>query len=221
MIEYPTRLSKQLLKLAYALAITRGKTEITDEELITVKRVGRDTCVPNRIKILEIMRNTSDQYKTSMLADQTKKPLVTCWRELKEMEYLGVVDYEKVEESAGAYGSLKHFPEKDGWRLLDSKLLNLLPVDNDTELCHFTNVPPEGVEGKGKEYMLGGKPMKCTPFISVVRLESAPEDNQGECISCHRRGVMEFHAFHPDGSFGFLCAECGLEEMNKLARNPN
>jgi putative DNA primase/helicase len=56
------------------------------------------------------------------------------------------------------------------------------------------------------------------PYVSVVRLESAPEDNQGECVSCHRKGIMEFHAFHPDGSYGFLCAECGLEELNKLAR---
>ena len=55
-------------------------------------------------------------------------------------------------------------------RLLDSKLLNLLPIDNDTELGPFTNVPPEGVEGKG--YILGGTRVKCTPSISVVRLES-------------------------------------------------
>ena len=118
MIEYPTRLSKQLLKLAYALAVVRGKTEVTDEELRTVKRVGRDTCVPNRIKILEAMKNTTDQYKTSILADETKIPLATCWRELKEMEYLGVVEYEKAEDSVGIYGALKHFPEKDGCAFL-------------------------------------------------------------------------------------------------------
>lgn len=63
------------------------------------------------------------------------------------MEYLGVVEYEKAEDSIGTYGALKHFPEKDGWRLLDSKLLNLLPSDNETELGHFTNVPPRGSRG--------------------------------------------------------------------------
>ena len=131
------------------------------------------------------------------------------------MEYLGVVDYEKVEEPVGTYGALKHFPEKDGWRLLDSKLLNLIPIYNDTELGHSTNVPPEGVEGKG--YISGGTCVKCTPFTSVLRLESAPEDNLGECVSCHRKGVMEFHAFCADGSYGSLCAKCGLEELNKLA----
>ena len=55
-------------------------------------------------------------------------------------------------------------------------------------------------------------------FISVVRLESAAEDNRGECCNCHCKGIMEFHAFHPEGSYGFLCAECGLGELNKLAR---
>jgi hypothetical protein len=56
------------------------------------------------------------------------------------------------------------------------------------------------------------------PYVSVVRLESAPEDNQGECVSCHRKGVMEFQAGNPDGSCGFLCAECGLGELDRLAR---
>lgn len=79
-----------------------------------MKRVARDTCVPNRIKILGAVKKIKDQYTTRKLVDETKIPLTTCWRELKEVEYLGVVEYDKAEESSGTYGNPRHVPEKDG-----------------------------------------------------------------------------------------------------------
>lgn len=50
--------------------------------------------------------------------------------------------------------------------------------------------------------------MKCTPFTSVLGLESAAERNHGECVGCGLKGVMEYHAFCADGSCGSLWAKC-------------
>ena len=90
--EYPTRLVKQLMKLAYSLAIIRGRKNVTKEDLETVKRVARDTCVPNRVAVIKNMLTPPNaQFTTSTIARNAKIPLATCWRELKEMEYLGLV----------------------------------------------------------------------------------------------------------------------------------
>jgi hypothetical protein len=114
-VEYPTRLSKQLLKAAYALSIVRGKTEVTTAEIDTVRRLARDTGYPNRIKIIQAMELTYE-YKTREVSERTKIPLSTCWRELKELEYLDVVCFNK-----------KHDTENDGWTLKNTDLKAVLP----------------------------------------------------------------------------------------------
>lgn len=124
-IEYPTRLSKQLLKLANALTVVRGKKTPTNDEIETVRRVARDTVYPYRIKILAAIKD-GKPYITREISAKTGIPLSTCWRELKEMEYLGVLKYEKVEEEINQYRPLKHIPEKDGWTLTKKSLKILL-----------------------------------------------------------------------------------------------
>lgn len=124
-IEYPTRLSKQLLKLANALTVVRGKKTPTNDEIETVRRVARDTVYPYRIKILAAIKDGTP-YITREISAKTGIPLSTCWRELKEMEYLGVLKYEKVEEEINQYRPLKHIPEKDGWTLTKKSLKILL-----------------------------------------------------------------------------------------------
>ena len=128
-VEYPTRLSKQLLKLTYALAMVRGKTVVDSYDLKTVQRVARDTTYPNRIRILKAMKDKNESYSTRQVADLSDIPLSSCWRELKELEYLNVVKYEKYEEYANTYANSKrHEPEKDGWQLRN-ETLNVLWID--------------------------------------------------------------------------------------------
>lgn len=155
-VEYPTRLSKQLLKLAYCLAAVRGKTTVTEVEIQTVQRVARDTAYPNRIRIIVAMENLGNQvptlggmkgtissqgtqYTTREIAGAADIPLSTCWRELKELEYLNVVQYERVEEISNSYtGSTKHSPEKDGWILKNQSLRVLVTpfsVSKNTSGC--------------------------------------------------------------------------------------
>lgn len=135
-IEYPTRLSKQLLKLARLLALVRNKTKITPAEMKTVRRVARDTCFSNRIKILEKIK-FDELHDTREISELTGIPLATCWRELKEMEYLNLCSYNRQETAADSFGRTKHDPERDGWKMTDKDLYDVL--DTGT----LTPEPPE------------------------------------------------------------------------------
>ncbi|MCJ7423608.1 hypothetical protein MUP01_04980 [Candidatus Bathyarchaeota archaeon] len=149
-IEYPTRLTKQYCKLTKLLANIRGHSEITEEDMATIKRVAKDTCVPNRVKILEFMLKKKRQYVTREIAEGSKMPLSTCWRDLKELEYLDVVDYEKVEESASSLGAMKHKPEKDGWTVKEPEIFASL--FNDEVIIQnslFHELQKGRVKGKG------------------------------------------------------------------------
>lgn len=132
-VEYPTRLTKQFLKLLKLLANVRGHDRITKEDLCTVQRVARDTCVPNRVKIIRrLMEQTQSSISSDLTATTTREisrdtgiPLTTCWRELKELEYLGVVEYDESYKE-DKYGHQSHNPEGDGWTLVDPDTFNPL-----------------------------------------------------------------------------------------------
>ena len=62
------------------------------------------------------------QYTTRNISEKTGIPLSSCWRELKELEYLNVIEYNRFEDS-----NSKHQAEKDGWTLPDNSLKILLP----------------------------------------------------------------------------------------------
>lgn len=138
-IEYATRLSKQLLKLGKLLAIIRDKTEITQDEIHTLQRVGRDTCLPNRIKILKVMEDPLS-YTTRELAEKTKLPLSTCWRTLKQMTHLGLGKHEQEWTETG-----KHNPDEDRWTLNVQQLRTTLFPETIDSLFHKR--PPQGGGG--------------------------------------------------------------------------
>jgi len=62
--EVPTRIVKQLKKLAKCLALVRGKSEIDEEELDTLLRVSEDTLPPDRMAILRIIRQFHNETIT-------------------------------------------------------------------------------------------------------------------------------------------------------------
>lgn len=132
-VEYPTRLTKQFLKLLKLLANIRGHDSITKEDIHTVQRVARDTCVPNRVKIIRrLMEQTQASLPNDLTVITTREvardtgiPLTTCWRELKELEYLGLVEYDESYKE-DRYGHQSHNPEGDGWTLVDPDTFNPL-----------------------------------------------------------------------------------------------
>lgn len=92
--EIPTRVVKQLKKLAMGLAMVRQHGEITEEDIDTIKRVTKDCSIPVRQKIVEGLATFLD--KKGALAFQlqhtTKLPLNTVKNELIKMVILGIVD---------------------------------------------------------------------------------------------------------------------------------
>jgi hypothetical protein len=66
--EFATRLSQQLLKLAKCLAVIRGRSEITEEDLATVSRVSMDTCIPNRLKVIKALYGSQESLNISQIA---------------------------------------------------------------------------------------------------------------------------------------------------------
>ena len=110
-VEYATRLSKQLLKLAKLLCIIRNKTEITLNEISTIQRVARDTCLPQRIKILQAIENPL-AYTTRELAEKTGIPKSNIYRELNKLVRLGLGTHEREWTEHGQPN-----PDEDLWTL--------------------------------------------------------------------------------------------------------
>jgi hypothetical protein len=114
--EYPTRLTKQFLKLSILLANVRGHNEIEIADLKTVQRVARDTCIQPRLKIVRHMIKEGKVCSSKQVADGTGIPRTTVWRELKEMQYIGLVDYDE---------GIKDL-ELDGWQLKEPEQYRIL-----------------------------------------------------------------------------------------------
>lgn len=187
-VEIPTRLAKQFEKLAQSLTIIRGKNAITTDELLTMRRVARDTCYPNRIKIIQNMKDLKN-HTTREIATSAKIPLATCWRELKELEYLNVVSYEKKEETNGYYNNLKHKPEADGWTLTNETVLSLLPPTKEEyiwekiEECHekhgITWTTPETINNPAEKEAQNELFHTRTPHVCNVCNNNREEKGEG------------------------------------------
>ena len=100
--EIPTRLVKQLRKLAMLLAIIRKKTEVTIDEMKTIIRVAFDTCHQDRIDIIKAIYENKDPLTSGALATRTKLHPQTCYNSLRQMCMLDLV-YEKNVENKTCY----------------------------------------------------------------------------------------------------------------------
>jgi hypothetical protein len=74
--EVGTRLAQELLKLCTGLAVVRGRTEINEDDLKTLRRVAND-CLPiNRKLVLDILRKRSN-LRASEMAEESGLPYST------------------------------------------------------------------------------------------------------------------------------------------------
>jgi hypothetical protein len=89
--ESPTRVAKQLTKLANLLAIVRGHNEIEDEDLATVKRVARDTAIPKRQKLVEALIKLNCSAANSIIAATSGLNFKTVIQEVERMASLNIV----------------------------------------------------------------------------------------------------------------------------------
>lgn len=103
--EVPTRVVKNLKKLALGLAVVRQHENLTDEDVKTVKRVARDCAIPLRQRLVEKLAmlevtiiGKSNSTPASAISDQTNLPLNTVENELAKMVILKIVQVETVGE---------------------------------------------------------------------------------------------------------------------------
>jgi Fe2+ or Zn2+ uptake regulation protein len=98
--EKPTRVAKQLMKLAILLAIIRGHDKVEPSDINTLRRVARDTSESTRQKILDTFKSFGSWNVSLAIQDIdgiTKKQgkrihYRTAKNELEIMDTLGIVD---------------------------------------------------------------------------------------------------------------------------------
>jgi hypothetical protein len=89
--ESPARVAKQLTKLANLLALVRGHDKIEDEDLVTVKRVARDTALPKRQKIVEALIKLKGSASRTTVAIEAKMHFKTVNAEVERMISLDIL----------------------------------------------------------------------------------------------------------------------------------
>jgi hypothetical protein len=73
--EMPTRLVKQLKKLAKCLAVVRGKLNVDEEEIETLKRVSEDTIPPDRKAVISIIKQFENESLAGCSRSTIKKKI--------------------------------------------------------------------------------------------------------------------------------------------------
>lgn len=91
-VEVGTRLVKQLTTIGMGLALIRGKSEITGEELTVLSKIARDTLSSKRLLLFETLFKENNYLSTQDYSDLTNLPTITCERLLEDFRLLGIVD---------------------------------------------------------------------------------------------------------------------------------
>jgi len=84
-----TRLGKELAKLLIALAAVRGREIPNQSDLATVARVAEDCLPPNRLLVLNALRN--GPLRAAEIERRANLPHKTTDRVLNDLRVLGIV----------------------------------------------------------------------------------------------------------------------------------
>jgi hypothetical protein len=87
--EFPTRLGQQLSKLAQNLAIVRGHSEVTANDMTTVRRVAGDTCLPNRLRIVNALYNSVSPRTIKEVSEDTDLSYRKTWNTIESLVVIG------------------------------------------------------------------------------------------------------------------------------------
>lgn len=89
--EVGTRLGKELGKLLVALSLVREKEVPGEAEFSTVRRVAEDCLPPNRLMVLQILREQKKQMTTAEVQDLCDLPRSTVGRVLEDLQVLRAI----------------------------------------------------------------------------------------------------------------------------------
>ncbi len=137
--EVPTRLVKQLKKLAKALALIRGKGVIDEEEIKTIKRVAGDTIPPDRLAVLEAIRSGENLTllgcSIRYISKIVKIPERSIRRVLEQLELLELIKKTVTEEDS--YNQIKSYFYKT--TNMHGNIFGTVPkMSEDTKECNKT-----------------------------------------------------------------------------------
>ena len=110
------RLYKQFLTLAWCLCAILERSQVDNDVLRLIARVGRDTIDSKRLKVLESL--TKDEEKTSVISARVGLPVETANRALDDLRLLGFAT-KGGNENAGY-----------AWCLTDESVLTLMKFDS-------------------------------------------------------------------------------------------
>lgn len=89
--EGPARLAKQLALFGKALALIRGKPDVTEAEYVNLYRLAADTLPRHKLIVLNSLIRADDPLKTSQIAEQTRYPTDTARRYLQDLAAMTLV----------------------------------------------------------------------------------------------------------------------------------
>jgi hypothetical protein len=89
--EGPARLAKQLALFSKALALIRGKNEVTEAEYIVLYRLAEDTLPRHKHTALSALLDADAPRKTSQVAERTGYPTDTVRRYLQDLSAMQVL----------------------------------------------------------------------------------------------------------------------------------
>ena len=90
--EVATRLVKQFSQLIVSLAVLRGRTAATPEDLLTAWRVAADTAPPDRLRVFRALQGMTIAVSPDEMSSLLYLPRTTCRRILEDLWILRVVD---------------------------------------------------------------------------------------------------------------------------------
>jgi hypothetical protein len=105
--EGPARLAKQLALFSKALALTRSKNEVTEEEYVVLYRLAEDTLPRHKqVTLSAFLPKPEDVLKTSEVATKISYPTATARRYLEDLAAMHLL--ERIISGPG---------KADGWKL--------------------------------------------------------------------------------------------------------
>jgi hypothetical protein len=98
------RLAIQLCKLVRAVALVRGRKEVTRADVTFIERVAEDCLPPNRLTIIQQLRKDPTRKWTGHeLAKKLKASTTGVRRDLEDLQLLGTLDVEYGENDSKRY----------------------------------------------------------------------------------------------------------------------
>lgn len=135
--EVPTRVVKQLGKMAIALALVRGHDLVTEQDVDTLRRIARDTALPLRQKIVSAMvkderaftdGGTITEFTYYSVSQSSKAHYNSVRIEVDKMVALGILDAETEITPKGEVIVVKFGFHEDFRELVEAVLPRMAPA---------------------------------------------------------------------------------------------